>query len=526
MTSAFADLVEAENSNAAGVFDAVRQALEGVGLGQEELQEKLVMVSLDGASVNQGASTGVGKRFQDHVGREVLVGWCVNHKFELGILDSIKSKLGATDNMIALVEEVVDFVFRFYYNSPRRRRILQHISSILEEDSAYFSGFSGTRWLASRVRAYKALWKHLPAVILHFEEASHSRGDEGVKCTGYLKKLKSVKFVQSLYFLIDALEALEPVSVAFQREDLFVTELNHKLSAALIRLEGLKHENGEKYDLFKANFAGGSLKCGKGLDHVVVLSGSENLGPTEASLHTLVTRMIEALNQRFAFLTTTPYLQFNILDHQVMPPIHAAAQLYMYGNDEIRTLVDHFRGYFSQDEAARMLKQWPDLKVAVTGHKKLKPVEVYQNLLAAQPEELQAILLLVELALTLSPSTAGVERGFSAMKQIKSSKRSRMNASTLSDLMRVGASTTDVKSFNPARAISHWVTAAPRGRKILQFIRKKVKLATGKRTAHQIPEEAVAELPEEDPPLLPAPPPDHDSDSDDDTHYGAGATGH
>ncbi len=83
------------------------------------------------------------------------------------------------------------------------------------------------------------------------------------------------------------------------------------------------------------------MKCGKGLDHVVVLSGLENLGPTEASLHTLVTWMIEALNQRFAFLTTTPYLQFSILDHQVMPPIHAAAQLYMYGNIEIRTLVDH-----------------------------------------------------------------------------------------------------------------------------------------------------------------------------------------
>ncbi len=161
-----------------------------------------------------------------------------------------------------------------------------------------------------------------------------------------------------------------------------------------------------------------------------------------------------------------------------------------------------------------MLKQWPDLKIAVTGQKRLKPVEVYQNLVAAQPEELQAILLLVELVLTLSPSTAGVEHGFSAMKQIKSLKRSRMTASTVSDLMRVGASTTDVKSFNPARAM-----------KMLPFLRKKVKLATGKRTAHQILEEAVTELPEEYPPLLPAPPPDQDCDSEDDTHYGAGVSG-
>ena len=51
VTSAFADLVEAENSNAAGVFNAVTPALEGVGLGQEP-QKKLIMVSLDGAPMN------------------------------------------------------------------------------------------------------------------------------------------------------------------------------------------------------------------------------------------------------------------------------------------------------------------------------------------------------------------------------------------------------------------------------------------------------------------------------------------
>ncbi len=520
VVTSFADIVEAQSSDAAGVFQAIKKGLDAVGVNENYLKDRLVMVSLDGASVNQGSMTGVGKRFQQHVERDILIGWCVNHKFELAILDSIKSKLGVNDNMIALVEEVVDFIFRFYYGSPRRRRIVQHICSLLEEDPAYFSGFSGTRWLASRLRAYKAVWKHYPAIVFHFEEASNGKSEESLKCTGYLRKLKSARFVQSLYFLVDVLEALQPVSVAFQRDDLFVTEVKAKLTTALIHIEGLKHIPGEKYSSFLGNLAdNGELKCGKSLQQIVELTNAESVARTEESLHVLVTRMVEALNNRFAFLTTTPYHELSILDHQCMPPLHATGQLAQYGNEEMKVLVEHFSDYFTDEEARAILKQWPALKVAVAGQKCQKPVQVYENLLAARPEDLQAVLLIVQLALTISPSTAGVERGFSAMKFIKNNKRSRMTSSALSDLMRINACDTDVDDFDPQKAISHWVTSAKKGRTVLRKQKMKpFKVATGKHAPQDNLEGGAAREVNDEEPLLPALPPP-DSDSDDDTNY-------
>ena len=54
---------------------------------------------------------------------------------------------------------------------------------------------------------------------VHFEETSNGKSEESVKCTGYLRKLKSARFVQPLYFLVDMLEALQAVD--FLHDDLF-----------------------------------------------------------------------------------------------------------------------------------------------------------------------------------------------------------------------------------------------------------------------------------------------------------------
>ncbi len=514
--TAFADIVEAESSDASGVFDAILKAADRVELDDEALQSKLVMVSMDGATVNQGSRSGVGRRFKDHLDRDdIMIGWCVNHRFELGILDTIKHKMGENDNMIALVEEVVDFVFRFYYGSPRRRRIVKHISQLLDEDPAYFSGFSGTRWLASRLRAYKALWKNLPAVIMHFEEATNGRGEEANKCKGYLRKLKSARTIQALYFLIDMLEVLEPVSVAFQKEDLFVSEIQRKLSTALVEFEALKHESGAKYSQFKDNFTDGVLMCGKLLQHSVELVGG-NVLATEQNLHALATAMMDALNQRFAFLNETPYREFSMLDHQMMPPLHAPAQLALYGNQEMRCLLGFFERFFDADEQGAMMRQWPKLKVAVANQKSLSPVQVYGNLLAAQPTDLDKILRIVSLALTLSPSTAGVERGFSAMNNIKTTTRHGLSNKVLSNLMRINSSKTEVADFDPCPAISHWLASAKRPRKI-------VKVPKG--PTHHGRRRGAADVQEEDThhdaedPLLPLPPPDSDSEAGSDNEY-------
>ena len=73
--------------------------------------------------------------------------------------------------------------------------------------------------------------------------------------------------------------------------------------------------------------------------------------------------------------------------------------------------------------------------------------DVYPNLFA-----------LMDLVLTLPASTAECERGFSAMKVVKSNQRSSLNGDTLSDLLMVKLHSAEISSFDPHPAMELWKT--------------------------------------------------------------------
>ena len=59
------------------------------------------------------------------------------------------------------------------------------------------------------------------------------------------------------------------------------------------------------------------------------------------------------------------------------------------------------------------------------------------------------LFALMDLVLTLPASTAECERGFSAMKVLKSNQRSSLNGDTLSDLLMVKLHSAEISSFDP-----------------------------------------------------------------------------
>ena len=129
-----------------------------------------------------------------------------------------------SSNIVAPLEECVDFDYRFYYRSAKRHRSLKQIGDIIEEDVAYFSAPQGTRWMASRQGDYAALRQNLTAVCLHTEDAATGKGEETAKCRGYLRKLKSLDFKQALHFMIDLLNILAEISCALPVDGHFVKD--------------------------------------------------------------------------------------------------------------------------------------------------------------------------------------------------------------------------------------------------------------------------------------------------------------
>ena len=88
------------------------------------------------------------------------------------------------------------------------------------------------------------------------------------------------------------------------------------------------------------------------------------------------------------------------------------------------------------------------------------PVDVFANLLVSKPDDVKDCLVLVELMMTLSPSTARCARRFSAMNQLKSNVRTRISQGSLVVLMRVRSSDVSTKKYYCGPAISHWILDA------------------------------------------------------------------
>ena len=88
----------------------IKQRLSAAGLTVpvEVLKKKMVAVCFDGASVNMGVLNGMQALVKRDIGEWVLVVHCVNHNFELALLDMKKE-----DAYLQEFEEIVKLFLRF-----------------------------------------------------------------------------------------------------------------------------------------------------------------------------------------------------------------------------------------------------------------------------------------------------------------------------------------------------------------------------------------------------------------------------
>jgi len=71
--------------------------------------------------------------------------------------------------------------------------------------------------------------------------------------------------------------------------------------------------------------------------------------------------------------------------------------------------------------------------------------------------DLQAILIVVDLLLTLPPTSVACETLFSQMNLVKTKHRSRLTTSCLNDLLIVKLESEPVSEFSPDKAVDKWL---------------------------------------------------------------------
>ena len=73
------------------------------------------------------------------------------------------------------------------------------------------------------------------------------------------------------------------------------------------------------------------------------------------------------------------------------------------------------------------------------------------------------IMILILIMLTISPTTAECERGFSSVNNIKTTARTSMKQEALSSLVRIKVECPDLMEYNPTESIINWLNSGTKG---------------------------------------------------------------
>lgn len=231
----FLGIVSVCDATANNIKKELIEFLNSIGI--VNVEEKLIALGTDGASVNLGAKGGIVALFQKDTPHLVGI-HCVAHKLELGILDACKG-IGR----VGKFQDSMKGILKFYSNSSKRVREIDEIATVLEEASEKFGKWNAVRWIASKHRTMKAIKKNWKATVAHLEHiGSSSSKEEAALAKGHLKNIKSVDFVYFLSMMQDFYSVVAKISCAFQSDLLTLSDTQAEIENILESLGELKDE--------------------------------------------------------------------------------------------------------------------------------------------------------------------------------------------------------------------------------------------------------------------------------------------
>ena len=279
-----------------------------------------------------------------------------------------------------------------------------------------------------------ALEKHFPTVM-HVQHKAGTSDEQGQRPKSILTDLQSEKFLKYLDFMMDVTKVLSTLSKTFQSGKLVYVPWTW-------------------------------LPPLRPICHSYINSNYRKDPSTRSSKRATVKKQVFFRRNHCA---TSRSL---ILEKYPQEHYHLAT----YGNHTIKSLVGHFsNNYLLEEDETSIISMWPALRTRLVRQKAISPNDVFSNLLASRPDDVKDCLILLDLMLTSTPSTAKCEPGFSAMNHLKCNLRTIMGQNTLSDLMQMHSSDHPIKTYRPHSAISNWFSGVHKKRYILKIF----KLTTG-----------------------------------------------
>ncbi|XP_071947384.1 zinc finger protein 862-like [Antedon mediterranea] len=450
-------------AHAEGLTELLLDVMKCAGI---DPKKQLVGYCADGASVNMGRVNGVAARLK----RDVPVPWmvvihCASHRLELAIKDAFKGVSG-----IDMVIDMLQSIYYLYEKSSKRLRELRVIGEVMEEAVLKPCKANGTRWIQHKARACSALIQNYQAIVAHLEAQGADNSDvpaaEKTRLKGYLKILKSLKFVFHLLYMNIVLVPLSHVCRNFQKGSidlLQATSCLEQLSTTLNHIVNDSTENIATMGPLGDLIVRADADPGNATYKLVRLSNGSPAVVTafKNQMVVIAEKIMECMSIRFRDIEHDNKIKcLKLLDCTLWPK--DKDQLSSYGIDILDTFIDEFADLLSANQVNtdNLQIEWANFKHFWLENLAHLPRSDLWNTVTKHYADIYPNLIHVINVLIVFPvSNAVVERGFSAMGRVKTDHRNRLGEKTLEQLMRINLEGDKLEHFNPTLATDRFFSS-------------------------------------------------------------------
>lgn len=406
---------------------------------------KLVGVTTDGAANMMGKKKGFTSLLKRQ-NQDIVVTHCLAHRLELAVKGAVKD-LQSKRNDKAMT--LLLGLFYFYKKSAKQREGLKQTCQELGVHCVFPTRVGGTRWVPHTILAIETFLRGYKAICGQLDKAT------APKASGFSKLAKNVDV---LSFIIMLKEILMPVCILskfLQREDTLLGDAAIMIKSTIETLQSHSVDNSEEINELITSKTYQGIKLGGKM---------QNMEYRNTLVHAIVKSVESRLISDQELLDAT-----KIANMKTWPPCGAQEQIRMFGVTEVKFLIQRFQHRF-QDLTSEILSQWHLLKSLLYNRygDKVSTLDWMVINQVTFGQGVDKILCLVDLILSLPPTSVFNERSFSHMKLIKTEKRSRLTSETLTELFKVKTLSADIDSFDPTSAIERWITTPGRRRPTFQ----------------------------------------------------------
>ncbi|XP_052261749.1 E3 SUMO-protein ligase KIAA1586-like [Dreissena polymorpha] len=457
-------LEKSSSANAQAISDLLVDTVETSGLDIK----KMTGFSSDGASVMVGKRGGVAALLR--LKNPTLINiHCICHKLALSCTDSNE---GIT--YIKEVELILRQLWSYFENSPKRMAAylklqmqFKHMNLSKGASKTVASRLKKacrTRWL-SLDSSVKAVHNDYEALVTTLAQSQ----TEDAMALGLLKKIKTMKFLGTIYILKDVLPVLSNLSRVFQRDTFCFSSIIPEINRAKDKLNGILEEETPLVSLQSD------------IDSYTNISAELSMSPKvmddlQSLFKKYITALKDNIDHRFGD-SSVILTAFCIFDPVTVPGDSALFK--EHGNREIQQIATHF--FADNEEDRNQLKnEWSGIKYHLRDTLKPNiPQSVLDNThkitttewclcqllsVTVYKQFFPKLCFVAEVAASLPVSNAWPERGASALKNIKTRHRNRIQNDLLDALMQVtvnGPKCEDAGELVKS-AVSQWLSMKDR----------------------------------------------------------------